>query len=100
MSMGKRSILHHNPGISAGHMIDDDGRRVPIVRLTWPKSPRSVEFIESGGKYDPDDGRWYNFNMTIASARRLMSDLDEGIDLSIRGEDNVDEAPEGWETPD
>ena len=80
---GSYRELHEGVGVAAGG-IDQDGKVVPVVTLSFVKDRTAIDDCE-GGHYDPDDGRWHNFSMTIRAARQMMSDLKDCIDAAIKG---------------
>lgn len=76
--------LHEGVGVGAGVVEPDAGKPVPVVVLTFVNDRSAIDDLEQG-HYDPDDGRWHNFTMTVRAARQLAADLNEAIDQAIAG---------------
>lgn len=86
---GSYRELHEMVGVEAGGIYDGK-RNVPVVTVTFCKDRSALADLEDG-IYDPDDGRWHNFSMTIRAARQMIGDLNEMIDQAVAGPDQPGE---------
>lgn len=83
------SELHLQVGVSAGSVYGEKNR-TPVVTLHFVKDKSALEDLDNE-IFEPDDGRWYGFTMTVKTARQMIMDLEEAIDIAI----NEGELPEG-----
>lgn len=81
---GSYRELHEGVGVAAGG-VQDGKRIIPVVTLSFVKDRSAIVDLEQNGIYDPDDGRWHNFSMTIRAARQMIGDLKDCIDAAISG---------------
>jgi hypothetical protein len=88
--------LHQSVGVAAGSVYEQK-RRTPVVTLSFVKDFSALDDLEDG-HYDPEDGRWHNFALTVRAARQMIADLEEAIDIAIN-EGQLPEGadPEKWE---
>lgn len=83
-------ILHPTVVVGAGGALKDN-RVIPIVTLSFVNDDTAIDDLEEG-HYDPFDGRWDNFTLTVRGARQLLSDLGKCVEAAIQG-------PEGGISP-
>lgn len=89
MSESNPRQMHESAGVEAGGVVDSDGRVVPVVTLSFLKDSSALEDLNKG-IYDPDDGRWHNFTMTVRAARNVIEELRECVDIAIAGSSGGD----------
>lgn len=77
-----KSHMHEGVGVSAGG-VSHDSRVIPVVTLSFMKD-ESANVDLANGIYDPTDGRWHNFTLSVRAARQLISDMKECVDTAIR----------------
>lgn len=80
---GSYRELHEGVGVAAGG-VKTGNKFVPVVTLSFVKDRSALVDLDNG-IYDPDDGRWHNFSMSIRAARQMMGDLKECIDQALKG---------------
>jgi hypothetical protein len=81
MSDPRKMELHGGIGTGAGEC-----EGVPVVLLHIARRPEVLEQAKEDGDFDPGiEEDWQTIALTVRTARQLIGDLKEMVDLAIEG---------------